>query len=133
MSLTYHFRPDIGVLFVRGQGVIPQPERIETMLAWMRDPEYARCLDTFCDFSAVETTPKLAELHEVVAEIKQHFPQTDSRKLAIVTSKPIAFGVMRVFDDLVRLAAIPLQVRVFFDADLAWAWLRPSEGRPAAL
>jgi hypothetical protein len=45
MSLGYDIYPDIGLLFIRGQGVIAQREPMDAMLAWLRDPEYERCSD----------------------------------------------------------------------------------------
>jgi hypothetical protein len=127
MPLTYRLSPDEGILFVRADGVITQPERLDAMRAWMSDPAFGRCLDTFCDFSAAESTPRLSDLRELVEVMGQSLPRTEPRRVAILTSKPITFGVARVFGDLVQLDAVPLQVKVFFDRDVAWAWLRPHE------
>jgi hypothetical protein len=40
MSLGFHIYADLGLLFIRGQGVITQTERIRTMLVWLQDPAY---------------------------------------------------------------------------------------------
>ena len=125
MPLTYRIYRDAGLLFIRGEGVITQPERIRTMITWLEDPAYRTCFDALCDFSDTDSTPKLSELKELIAILEQHRPVMGPGKLAIVTSKPITFGVARVFEDLINLEAVPLQVRVFFDKELAWAWLRP--------
>jgi len=57
MPLTYRIDPDTQMLFVIGEGVITQAERTETMLTWLKDPAFRPSLDTFCDFSAAESTP----------------------------------------------------------------------------
>ena len=84
MPLTYHIDTDSRVLLVCGEGVITQPERIQTMLAWIKDPAFKPGLDTFCDFSAAESTPKLSELREVVATIGAHTQAIGPTKVAIL-------------------------------------------------
>jgi hypothetical protein len=118
------------LLFIRGHGVITQTERIETMLAWLRDPGYQNCTDALFDVTAAESTPKLAELRQIIAILGQHMPDSGPRKLAMVTSRPITYAVARVFQDLIQPEDVPLQVRVFFDREMAWAWLRPDEPIP---
>jgi len=130
MPLTYRIYEDAGILFVRGTGLMSQLERVQTMLAWLADPSYQTCVDALCDFSEAESTPKLAELKELVAILERRLPPRGPKKVAIVTAKPITFGVARVFEDLVALEGVPLQVKVFFDREHAWAWLRPSTPRP---
>ena len=126
MPLTYRIDADAQMLFIHGEGVITQPERIQTMLAWINDPAFRPGLDAFCDFSGAESTPKLSELRELVALIGEHAPSIGHSKLAILTSKPITFGVARVFEALAQVEETPLRVRVFFNRDKAWAWLRPN-------
>jgi len=125
MPLTYRIDTEARMLFIHGEGVITQPERIQTILAWIKDPAFRPGLDAFCDLSAAESTPKLSDLREIVAIIGEHAPAIGHSKLAILTSKPITFGVARVFEALAQVEETPLQVRVFFNRDKAWAWLRP--------
>ena len=125
MPLGFNFYPDMQLLFIRGEGVITQRERVQTMLAWLRDPAYERCLDALFDISAAESTPRLAELRELIGLLEQHMPTSGPRKLAIVTSKPTTFAVARIFKDLIRIEGVPLEVKVFFDREKAWRWLRP--------
>ena len=40
MPLGYDIYADIGLLYIRGQGVTTQRERMSAMLAWLREPEY---------------------------------------------------------------------------------------------
>jgi hypothetical protein len=118
------------LLFIRGYGVITQVERINTMLAWLRDPGYRQCTDAIFDVTAAETTPRLAELREIIAILREHAPPNGPRKLAIVTARPITYVVAQVFQNLIQPKDLPLQVKVFMDRELAWAWLRPDQPMP---
>jgi hypothetical protein len=125
VSLGYDIYSDIGLLYIRGQGVMTQRERMGTMLAWLRDPRYEDCRDALIDFTDVKTTPKVGELRELIAMLKQQMPARGPRRLAMVTSKPITFIVARTFEHLVRSRGLPLEVKVFMNLGRAWAWLRP--------
>ena len=129
MPIGFQIYRDARLLFIRGHGVITQTERIDTMLAWLRDPGYEQCTDALFDVTAAETTPKLAELRQIIPILRQHMPANGPRKLAIVTARPITYAVAQVFQRLIQPKDLPLQVRVFFDREVAWAWLRPDEPR----
>ena len=131
MPIGFEIYRDFRLLFIRGQGVITQRERVEAMLAWLRDPGYQHCTDALFDVTAAQSTPRLAELREIVAILRESIPSSGPRRLAIVTARPITYAVARVFQDLV-LKDVPLQVKVFIDRELAWAWLRPDVSRPDA-
>jgi hypothetical protein len=130
MPIGFHIYPDFRLLFIRGHGAITQTERIDTMLAWLRDPGYRDCTDAFFDVTAAQTTPKLAELRQIIAILRQEMPESGPRKLAIVTARPITYAVAQVFQKFVQLKSVPLQVRVFFNRESAWAWLRPGHPPP---
>ena len=130
MSLGFHIYPDLRLLFIRGQGVITQVERVKTMIAWLHEPDYMTCVDALFDVTDAESTPKVSELRELLAIFRRYRPQSPDggpRKLAIVTSRPITFAVARVFGQLMHLEDNPLQVKVFLDREAAWEWLRPGE------
>ena len=127
MSFGYDIYADIGLLYIRGQGVITQRQRMGAMLAWLRDPKYEGCSDALLDLADVKTTPKIAELRELIAMLKQQMPARGPRRLAVVTSKPITFAVARTFGHLVQSRGLPLEVKVFMNPRRAWAWLRPDE------
>ena len=103
------------------------------MLAWLRDPEYQHCTDALFDVTAAQSTPRLAELRQIVALLRQSMPRSGPRRLAIVTARPITYAVARVFQEVIQLKDVPLQVRVFMDRELAWAWLRPDESLPEVM
>ena len=130
MPIGFHIYRDFRLLFIRAHGVVTQPERINTMLAWLRDPDYEQCTDALFDVTAAQTTPKLAELREIIALLRQHLPAGGPRRLAIVTGRPITYAVAQVFQILVKPKDVPLQVRVFYDREMAWTWLRPDQPLP---
>ncbi len=53
MPLGYDIYADIGLLYIRGQGVTTQRERMSAMLAWLREPQYENCTDALIDFTDV--------------------------------------------------------------------------------
>lgn len=132
MPITFAIYREFRLLFIRGHGVITQTERVDAMLAWLREPGYGDCTDALFDVSAAQSTPRLAELREILAILRESMPQSGPRRLAIVTAKPITYAVARVFQELVQLKDVPLQVRVFMDREKAWAWLRPDAALPDA-
>ena len=125
MSLGFDIYEDIGLLYIRGQGEITQSQRMNAMLAWLRDPKYEACTDALIDLADVKTTPKVREMRELIAMLKQQMPARGPRRLAMVTSKPIVFVVARTFEHLVRSRGLPLEVKVFMNLRRAWTWLRP--------
>jgi len=125
MALGYDFYPDIGLLFIRGQGVISQAEYMRAMLSWLRDPHYEDCIDSLIDFAGVKSPPTILQLRELIAMLKQQLPLRGPRRIALVTSTPITFAVGRVFEHLIKLQGLPLEVRVFMNLRRAWKWLRP--------
>jgi hypothetical protein len=125
MPLGFSIYPDLRLLFIRGHGVITQTERVNAMLTWLRDPGYEACVDALFDISTAESTPKVAELRELIAILRQQAPANGPRRLAVVTSKPIAFGVAQLFGRLLQLKGVPLQVKVFLEREAACEWLRP--------
>ena len=72
MPMTYRIDPEARMLFVVATGVTTQAERVEAMLGWINDPAFTPGLDTFCDFSTAESTPRLSDLRELVATIGDH-------------------------------------------------------------
>ena len=127
MSFGFHIYADLGLLFIRGQGTITQTERIRTMLAWLEDPAYEGCRDALLDLTATDSTPRMGELRELIAILRQHMPAGGPRRLAMVVSKPITYAVASVFETLLRVRGFPLEVKVFMDPARAWGWLRPGE------
>ena len=131
MPWTYRINADAHMLYVVATGVTTQAERMEAMMAWLNDPEFKPGLDTFCDFSSAESTPRLSDLRQLVAAIGEHAPTIGHQKVAVLAAKPITFGVARVFESMADIEDVPLQVKVFFERDKLWEWLRPGQPAPA--
>jgi len=130
MPMTYRIDPEARMLFVVATGVTTQAERVEAMLGWLNDPAFTPGLDTFCDFSTAESTPRLSDLRELVATIGEHAPKIGHQRVAILAAKPITFGVARVFESMAEFEEAPLTVKVFFERDKLWDWLRPGQSAP---
>jgi hypothetical protein len=129
MSLGFHIYADLGLLYIRGQGVITQAERVRTMIVWLEDPAYERCTDAMIDLTATTSTPSIGELRELIAILRQHKPPGGPERLAMVVSRPITYAVASVFEKLLLVRGFPLEVKVFIDPRRAWTWLRP-DGPP---
>jgi hypothetical protein len=122
MPLSYHVDADSGMLLVVGEGTISQSERLEAMRGWLRDPGFRPGMNTLCDFSAANSTPTMAELHEIVSLVERHSSAIGKKKLAVVAPRPVTFGVARQFQTLAESG--PLDVAVFKDRRAALGWLR---------
>jgi hypothetical protein len=125
MPLTYRIDSAAGMLLVVGEGFITQPERIEAIQAWLRDPDFRPGLNTLADFSDTTSTPTMKELRELVMIIDQHSAAIGKKKLAVIATKPVTFGVARQFQTLADSG--PLDVGVFKDRRAALGWLRREE------
>jgi len=128
MPLSFRIDSDAGMLMIVGEGFITQPERIEAIEAWLRDPGFRPGLKTLCDFSEATSTPTMRELREIVALVDQHAEAIGKKKLAVVATRPVTFGVARQFQTLADFG--PLDVEVFKDRDTALGWLRHGDPQP---
>jgi hypothetical protein len=130
MPLTYRIDADANMLFVVATGITTQEERMTALLGWLHDPAFRPGLDTFCDFTAAESTPRLSDLRDLVDAVGRHAGKIGHQKVAILAAKPITFGVARVFESLAELEEVPLDVKVFFERERLWEWLRPDQTVP---
>lgn len=127
MPFTYRIDPEAGLLFLTGQGVVTQQERLAALRTWLADPAFRPGLDALCDFSAAVSTPDFADLEALLAVVRQHASAIGRSRVAIVAGKPVVFGVARQFEALAGEG--PLEVRAFRDRAEAMSWLR---GKAAA-
>jgi hypothetical protein len=125
MPLTYRIDSEAGMLLIVGEGFITQPERIEAIQTWLHDPDYRPGLNTLCDFSETTSTPTMKELRELVSIIDEQAAAIGKKKLALIATKPVTFGVARQFQTLADSG--PLDVGVFKDRRAALGWLRREE------
>jgi hypothetical protein len=127
MPLSYRIDPSAGMLLIVGEGFITQPERIAAIQTWLRDPGFRPGLRTLCDFSEVTSTPTMKELREIVSILDEHAAAIGKKKLAVIASRPVTFGVARQFQTLADFG--PLDVEVFRDRRAALGWLRHGESQ----
>jgi hypothetical protein len=120
MPIHYKIDSEHGLLFVVAEGESTQAERMAAMQGWLRDPDFRPGLQTLADFSQATNVPTLSELEEIVEHIRRHASAIGQKKIAIVTSRPVTFGVARQFG---ALAPGLMTVQVFKDRDAALAWL----------
>ena len=122
MPITYYIEPAAGMLFVFGDGVITQLERLAAMRDWMSDDAFRPGLKTLCDFSAALSVPTLGELMNIATFIEERAQQIGLKKLALVTVAGQAYVAARQFRALA--ATGPLDVNVFGNRREAMAWLQ---------
>ena len=127
MPMYYKIDSDRGLLFVVAEGETSQDERLAAMQTWMNDPAFRPGLHTLADFSESDNVPTLAELEEIVGVMKKYASTIGQKRIAIVTNRPVSFGVARQFGALAPGSF--LTVQVFKDRDAALAWL--AEGSEA--
>lgn len=121
MPLKYHIDTEASMLLVVGEGRISQGERLAAIREWLGDPDFRPGMNTLCDFSAATSTPTMVELREIVTLIAQHAKTIGKKKLAIIATQPVTFGVARQFQVLADSG--PLDVSVFKDRRAALGWL----------
>ena len=74
------------------------------------------------DHSRVERPISPSQVVELVAIMEQFAPRFTGTRWAVVSTRPASYGMMRVLAARVPLA-VPMQVRIFFDAQRAAQWL----------
>jgi hypothetical protein len=126
MPMHYQIDSEHGMLFIVAEGDTGQAERLAAMQAWLSDPAFRPGLHTLADFSDATNVPSLPELEEIAAFIRGHAKKIGQIKIAIVTNRPVTFGVARQFGALAPGEF--LTVRVFKDRDEALAWLAEGAG-----
>jgi hypothetical protein len=121
MPIHYQIDLERGMLFIVAEGESTHAERLTAMQAWLNDPDFRPGLQTLADFSEATNVPTLPELEEITAHIRRHADTIGQKKIAIVSTRPVTFGVARQFGALAP--GDLLTVRVFKDRDQALAWL----------
>ena len=127
MPLWYRVDPFTRLLMITAEGALTQEERLAGMQAWMSDPDFEPGLNTLFDVTASTSTPTMAELRQIVDAVNRRAAAIGRIRLAVVTARPITFGVARQFGALAEPG--PIQVEVFTSREAAIAWLR-DEGPP---
>ena len=120
MPFTYEIDSDAGITLVVADGEVTHAERLTAVHAWFDDPRHRPGMSLLCDFSAATTTPTHEELLELV-EVFRLRPQAAPRRIAVVSSRLVTFGVARQFQGLLDDA---FELAGFADRDAGREWLR---------
>jgi hypothetical protein len=128
MTMRYRIDAERGMLFIEAEGETTQAERLEAMQAWISDPDFRPGLQTLADFSQSTDVPTLAELEEIVAYMRRYATTIGQKGIAMVTARPLSFGVARQFGALAPGGF--LTVQVFKDRESALAWLAEDSSMP---
>jgi hypothetical protein len=121
MPIDYKIDAERGMLLIVAEGESTQAERLAAMKAWVSDPAFRPGLHTLADFSRALNVPTLLELEEIVGFIRRHANAIGQKKIAIVSTRPLTFGVARQFSALAP--GDLLTIHVFKDREAALAWL----------
>lgn len=121
MSLTYDIDSDAGVMTVEIEGQTAHDDLMTTLRAWLNDPDFRPGLRTLCVTDGALSMPTLPELIEIVDLMKEYTKLIERRKVAIVSSRPMAFAVARQFGALAPGGLFTVQV--FRDRESAMEWL----------
>jgi hypothetical protein len=128
MPIGFHIHPDVGLLFIRESGAVTRFDRLRAIRAWLQDAAYKDCVDAMFDITHADSPPQVEELREIVAILKNERPRVGPQKLAILASNNSRIVIFaHVFEELVKLAGLPLAVKIFLDREGAWTWLRPGQ------
>jgi SpoIIAA-like len=128
MPMRYKIDSERGMLFIEADGETTQAERLEAMQAWISDPDFRPGLQTLADFSESTNVPTLAELQEIVDYMRRYATTIGQKRIAMVTSRAVSFGVARQFGALTPGAFLTIQV--FKDRESALAWLAEDSSMP---
>jgi stage II sporulation SpoAA-like protein len=128
MPMRYKIDSERGMLFIEADGETTQAERLEAMQAWISDPDFRHGLQTLADFSESTNVPTLAELQEIINFMRRYATTIGQKRIAMVTSRAVSFGVARQFGALAPGAF--LTVQVFRDRESALAWLAEDSSMP---
>jgi hypothetical protein len=122
MPFTYRIDSTADILFLKSEGVVTQPERLETLRACTNDPGYGTTSRTLMDVSTATSVPTFSELRELVGFLQGPLAKVGPRRVAIVALGDVSFGVARQFQAL--LGSAPASIQVFRNEDEALEWLR---------
>jgi hypothetical protein len=118
--MPVNFRIDVArkLVISECQGVVTGADLFDHQSLLGADPRFQPDFWQLFDFTGA------TEIHvsvEDVRELAARSPFRAGSKRAVVVSRPVHFGLVRMFDALTDEHAVDL--RVFYDVAEAWAWL----------
>jgi hypothetical protein len=120
MSITFNIDPAAGLIRTIGSGHVTLAE-VQEHFTELAGAWPAGRLDVLLDLSACTSLPDFPQLRSVVAQLDASGGRTRFDRCAIVASRELLYGLLRVFEVMadIRFAA----VRVFRTETDAAEWL----------
>lgn len=122
MGITHHIDVDLGVIFAKVDG-----EHADVGMDWrggaiLADPDYRPGMNGLMDMSGVTKISATTEgLRALAGEARRLHPPLWGKRLAIVVSDEVGFGVGRQYQAM-RMES-PYEIRVFRSVVDAQEWL----------
>jgi hypothetical protein len=127
MPITYHVDPVRRLIETTVSGDAGHAEIRGHLQRLRADPAYSPDYDALIDLRAVTRIPTAEEIRAEVPLIRQALLTARTRR-AIIVSRPVMYGMMRVFEAYQR--GSPAEYEVFYEVPAALEWI--DEGRAAA-
>jgi hypothetical protein len=121
VPITYKIDADKSTIRTKAVGHVTLQEVIFHFRTLAHDPQRPERTDVFLGLSEVESLPCTPEMSTVVDELKRIRGRVQFNKCAILTSRDVLFGMMRMFEVLPEGSF--RVTRTFRIATEAEAWL----------
>jgi len=110
-----------------GRGVVTTGDLLDTLEFVRRERVLARGLPQLLDLSGAEgITASAADVRRLAESFAKEMPEASESRLAIVASRPVLFGMSRMYQSLTADGQVPISV--FETPEPALAWLREAQG-----
>ena len=128
MPVRVSLDPSDGIVHLEASGSLTAGDMIGCLQEILGHPGFVPGMPQLCDLSAVDETDITAEDVAQIAEaFGRHTPELADTRLAIVSPKPLLFGLGRMYEALAQGHDFQgAEARVFWDRREGLAWLRSS-------
>jgi len=132
MPLSATVDTDAWLVRIECSGVVTLEDLLGAVEPMLGDASFEPGMGQLIDLrTAEDTSLTRSELQHLVETLRTE-PRLEGSAVAIVATRPVLFGVARMYEALVEQVPSPPPIRVFGDPAEALAWLRRPASRPAA-
>lgn len=128
MPIHYRIDPERRRIWTTCIGDVNPKEISQHFRDLARDPNRPDRLNVLLDLTEMTSLPETPQLRAVTNDLKRYQPDMQFDACAIVASRNVLFGMMRMFQALARNSFTTTQV--FRTAGEAEAWLAALEAEP---